>query len=92
MRITLVLATAKELQLQSEKKDMAADIITMMILQYRCLFLRERIFINSPRLTPKLNFISQAQYYTFELTLRPAEIPFPRKKYLDSHDYDENYT
>ena len=27
------------------KKNMAADIIIMMILQYRCLFLRERIFI-----------------------------------------------
>ena len=42
------------------KKNMAADIIIMMILQYRCLFLRERIFINSPRLTPKLKIISQA--------------------------------
>ena len=54
MRITLILATAKELQLQSKKIYMAADIIIMMILQYRCLFLRERIFINSRRLTPKL--------------------------------------
>ena len=59
MRIILILATAKELQLQSEK-NMAADIIIMMILQYRCLFLRERIFINSRRLTPKLKIISQA--------------------------------
>ena len=42
--MTLTLATAKELQLQSEKY-MAADIIIMMILQYRCLFLRERILI-----------------------------------------------